>query len=88
MNVDLPNLTSIISSEGCSFEYPRSVTLESISEYSLLTVIRYSNSSTCYSTIFIQESSIDINFEYWLIDLTSVIDDVSSILADLVKITQ
>ena len=32
MNVDLPNLTSIIS-EGSSFEKPRSVTLESISEY-------------------------------------------------------
>ena len=33
MNVDLPNLTSIDNSEGYSFKYPRSVTLESISEY-------------------------------------------------------
>ena len=33
MNADLPNLTSIDNSEGWSFEYPRSVTLESISEY-------------------------------------------------------
>ena len=33
MNVDLPNLTSIINSEGWSFRNPRSVTLESISEY-------------------------------------------------------
>ena len=32
MNVDLPNLTSI-NSKGDSFSYPRSVTLESISEY-------------------------------------------------------
>ena len=32
MNVDLPNLTSITSG-GYSFEYPRLVTLESISEY-------------------------------------------------------
>ena len=33
MNVDLPNLTSIINSKGDSFENPRSVTLESTSEY-------------------------------------------------------
>ena len=32
MNVDLPNLTSITSG-GNSFEYTRSVTLESISQY-------------------------------------------------------
>ena len=33
MNVDLPNLTSIINSDGDSFYETRSVTLESISEY-------------------------------------------------------
>ena len=32
-NVDLPNLTSIINSEGGSFLAYRWVTLESISEY-------------------------------------------------------
>ena len=30
--IDLPNLTSI-NSQGSSFEYPRSVTLKSISDY-------------------------------------------------------
>ena len=33
MNVDLPNLTSINSESEGSFYHPRSVTLESISEY-------------------------------------------------------
>ena len=84
MNIDLPNLTSM-NSEGWSFEYPRSVTLESISEYWILIVFRYSKSSKCPATQFIPESWIEINFEYCLIDLISFID-VSSILADLVKI--
>ena len=35
--------------------------------------------------MFIPESSIEINFEYWLIDLISFID-VSSILADRIEI--
>ena len=87
MNVDLPNLTSIINSDGYSFYYPRNVTLESISEYWILMLYRYSKSSKCpipywlYSSIPI--CSMEINFEYWLIDFISSID-VSSILADLV----
>ena len=36
--IDLPNLTSI-TSDGGSFEYPRSVTLESISDYLDIDVI-------------------------------------------------
>ena len=87
MNIDLPNLTSIINSEGDSFCNPRSVTLESISEYWILIVFRYSKSPKCQSTwwlfLSIPESSIEINFEYCLIDLISFID-VSPILADLV----
>ena len=84
LNVDLPNLTSI-NSRGDSFWYPRSVTLESISEYWILMVFRYSKSSKCQATLFIRESSIEINFEYCLIDLISFID-VPSILADRVEI--
>ena len=85
MNVDLPNLTSIISSGlGCSFCYPRSVTLESISKYRILMVFRYSKSSKCPILYWLESSipvySIEINFEYCLIDLISFID-VSSILA-------
>ena len=87
MNIDLPNLTSIDNSEGASFIYPRSVTLESISEYRILMVFRYSKSSKCQATWFIPGSSIEINFEYCLIDLISFID-VSSILADLVEINR
>ena len=68
MNVDLPNLTSIINSEGGSFYCPCSVTLESISEYWILIVYRYSKSSKCQSTQFIPMGSIEINFEYWLFD--------------------
>ena len=85
MNVDLPNLTSIDNSQKWSFHEPRSVTLESISEYGKLMVFRYSKSSKCQFAWFIPESSIEINFEYCLIDLISFID-VSSILADLVEI--
>ena len=85
MNVDLPNLTSI-NSKGGSFQQPRSVTLESTSEYWILMLFRYSKSSKSRSIIFIWECSIEINFEYCLIDLISFID-VSSILADLVKIS-
>ena len=86
-NVDLPNLTSIINSEGRSFHCPRSVTLESISEYWILIVFRYSKSSKCQTAWFIPESSIEISFEYCLIGFISFID-VPSILADLVKIKQ
>ena len=68
MNVDLPNLTSIINSEGYSFYLTRSVTLESISEYWILMVFRYSKSSKYQATWFILECSIEINFEYWLFD--------------------
>ena len=73
MNVDLPNLTSIIS-EGSSFEKPRSVTLESISEYWILIVFRYSKSSKCQATKCIPECSIEINLKYCLLDLISFID--------------
>ena len=67
-NVDLPNLTSI-NSEKDTFQYPLVVTLESISEYWLLIVFRYSKSSKCQATLsFIHVGSIKINFEYWLID--------------------
>ena len=52
-HVDLPNLTSI-TSVGYSFEYPHVVTLESISEYWILIVFRYSKSSKCQATWFIQ----------------------------------
>ena len=85
MNVDLPNLTSI-NSKGSSFYYIRSVTLESISDYWILIVFRYFKSSRCQATLFIQVCSIKINFEYCLLDLISFIDDVSSILADLVHL--
>ena len=44
--VDLPNLTSI-TSVTASFYYPCVVTLESISEYWILIVFRYSKSSKC-----------------------------------------
>ena len=87
MNIDLPNLTSIDNSEGASFIYPRSVTLESISEYRILMVFRHFKSSKRQATLVIPGSSIEINFEYCLIDLISFID-VSPILADLVKIKQ
>ena len=50
MNVDLPNLTSIDNSEGDSFYYPHSLTLESISEYWILMLFRYSKSSNCQSS--------------------------------------
>ena len=86
MNVDLPNLTSIDNSQGGSFWYPRSVTLESISDYWILIVFRYSKSSICQTISFIPKSSIKINFEYCLIDLISFIDDVSSIFADLIHL--
>ena len=64
--VDLPNLTSIINSQGWSFCNPRSVTLESISKYWILILFRHSKSSKCQSAWFIRGSSIEINFEYWL----------------------
>ena len=80
--VDLPNLTSI-TSKWASFYEPRVVTLESISEYWILIVFRYSKSSKCQATYFIRVCSIEINFEYSLIDLIWFLD-VSSILADLV----
>ena len=48
-------------------------------------VFRYSKSSKCQSTLVIQKSSIEINFEYSLIGFNSFID-VSSILADLIQI--
>ena len=80
--VDLPNLASI-TAEGCSFNETRSVTLESISEYWILIVFRYSKSSKCQTTWFIPICSIEINFEYSLIDLIWFID-VSSILANRV----
>ena len=84
MNVDLPNLTSI-NSEKDTFQYPLVVTLESISEYWLLIIFRYSKSSKCQATLsFIHVGSIEINFEYCLIDLILFID-VSSILADFVS---
>ena len=67
MNVDLPYLTSI-DSKGRSFQYPLVVTLESISEYWILIIFRYSKSSKCQATWFIPGSSIKINFEYWLFD--------------------
>ena len=87
LNLDLPNLTSIINSYGFSFCWPLSVTLESILKYWISIWSRYSESSKCQTTCFIQESSKEINIEYCLIDLISFID-VSPILADLVKIRQ
>ena len=56
MNVDLPNLTTIINSIewGSSFGYPRLVTLESITQYGLLIDIRYSKCSKCHVAICIQ----------------------------------
>ena len=84
--VDLPNLT-LITSVGYSFLNPRWVTLASISEYWILMVFRYSKSSKCQPTLVIPICSIEINFEYSLIDLIWFID-VFSILANLVKIKQ
>ena len=87
LKIDLPNLTSIITSGVWSFNFPRSVRLDSILKYWILIWSRYSESSKCRSTCFILVCSIEINIEYCLIDLISFID-VSSILADLVKINQ
>ena len=86
LNLDLPNLTSIISYDWYSFKFPRSVTLESILKYWISIWSRYSESSNCQDTLrsFLW-SSKEINIEYCLIDLISFID-VSSILADLVQI--
>ena len=84
LNLDLPNLTSI-NSDGESFGYPRVVTLEGILKYWILIWSRYSESSKCQSTLFIRESSKEINMEYCLIDLISFID-VSPILGNLVEI--
>ena len=81
-NIDLPKLTSI-DSAGWSFYNPHSVILESISEYWLLNVFRYSKSSKCQSTWFIPLCSIEINFKYCLLNLIWFLD-VPSILADLV----
>ena len=67
LNVDLPNLTSI-NSEGNSFYYPRSVILESISEYWILIEFRYSKTAKGQSAWCIQARSIEINFEYGLLD--------------------
>ena len=86
LNLDLPNLTSINSDEG-SFYWPHSVRLESILKYWISIWSRYSESSKCQSALLIPGSSKEINIEYCLIDLISFID-VSSILADLVKIRQ
>ena len=89
ISIDLPKLKTI-DSRGWSFHEPRSLTLESISENWILMVFRYSKSSKCQATLWlvwssIPGSSIEINFEYCLIDLISFID-VSPILADLVEI--
>ena len=85
LNLDLPNLTSFINSDWGSFRYPRSVRLESILKYWIVIWSRYSESSKCHSTSFIHVCSKEINIEYCLINFISFID-VSSILADLVKI--
>ena len=67
-NVDLPNLTSIISSGGYNFYNPRSVTLES--SFVLTTLkYRYSKSSKCQFSSFIPVCSIENNQEYWWIEL-------------------
>ena len=91
LNVDLPNLTSINSIWGNSFQYPRSVTLESISEYWILIVFRYSKSSKCQSAWWlwssIRGSSIEINFEYCLTDLISFID-ISTTLYRIVPLSK
>ena len=88
LNLDLPNLTSIISSNGMSFWNSRSVRLESILKYWILIWSRYSESSKCQTTYFIQECSIEINIEYCLIDLISFIDVSRKLLADPVQINQ
>lgn len=84
MNVDLPNLTSISNTGGHSFQYPLSVTLESTSNCWVLINIRYSQCPECQPTIFIPVGSIEIYFEYGLIDLNSFLD-VAPSLADLVQ---
>ena len=58
MNVDLPNLTSIIGNKECRFKYPRSVILKSISEYWILVIFRYSKSSKCETPLWSGWSSI------------------------------
>ena len=65
-NVDLPNLSSI-NSNGYSFNNPRSVTMESISEYWILMVFRYSKSSKYQSPWFVSGCPVEVNFEYRLI---------------------
>ena len=49
LNIDLPILTSVINSGGESFEYPRTVNMESIIKYWILIAYRYSKSSDCQS---------------------------------------
>ena len=85
LNLDLPNLTSIINSHGMSFCNPHSVILKSILKYWILIWSRYSESSKCRSIYAIHECSKEINIEYCLIDLISFID-VSRKLGRLVKI--
>ena len=50
-----------------------------------MTGFRYSKSSKCHSSSFIPKCSLEINFEYCLIDLISFLD-VSSILTDLIPL--
>ena len=59
------------------------MTIESISEYWILIVFRYSKSSKCQSSCFIWVGSFKINFKYCLLNLIWFLD-VSPILADLV----
>ena len=70
MNIDLPNLTSIIYSPrpmnnhmdfgetmDSSFFYPRYLLMESISEYRTLMIFRYTKTAKGRATLVIQESS-------------------------------
>ena len=85
LSLDLYSLTSLINSDWWSFYEPRLVTLESNWKYWILIWSRYSAHSKCQTSWGIWESSKENNIEYCLIDLISFID-VSSILADLVKV--
>ena len=89
LNVDLPNLTSI-NSGGASFYHPRSLTLESISEYwtwSYLDIPNLQNvnlpTKDGYSP-FKNVQSKTIKSGDWLTWFDSFID-VSSKLTDLIK---
>ena len=67
LNLDLPNLTSIVNYEEYSFCRPRSAILESRLTFWISIECRYSKSSRCQATSIILEYSFQISIQYHLI---------------------